>query len=49
MTGSRQPTLFTEDAFEDIYRNHVAAIELNRRDAPQATHKLLHGLFNQVM
>ncbi|KAJ7805231.1 hypothetical protein B0H14DRAFT_3882987 [Mycena olivaceomarginata] len=49
MTGSRQPTLFTEDAFEDIYRNHVAAIELNRRDAPKATHKLLHGLFNQVM
>ncbi|KAJ7853977.1 hypothetical protein B0H14DRAFT_3865651 [Mycena olivaceomarginata] len=46
---SRQPTLFTEDAFEDIYRNHVAAIELNRRDAPKATHKLLHGLFNQVM
>ncbi|KAJ7841712.1 hypothetical protein B0H14DRAFT_3140134 [Mycena olivaceomarginata] len=49
MTGSRQPTLFTEDAFEDTYRNHVAAIELNRRDAPKATHKLLHGLFNQVM
>ncbi|KAJ7836887.1 hypothetical protein B0H14DRAFT_2589450 [Mycena olivaceomarginata] len=49
MTGSRQPTLFTEDAFEDIYRNHVTAIELNRRDAPKATHKLLHGLFNQVM
>ncbi|KAJ7722675.1 hypothetical protein B0H14DRAFT_3170128 [Mycena olivaceomarginata] len=49
MTGSRQPTLFTEDAFEDIYRNHVAAIELNRRDAPKATHKLLHGLFNQVI
>ncbi|KAJ7710201.1 hypothetical protein B0H14DRAFT_2646126 [Mycena olivaceomarginata] len=49
MTGSQQPTLFTEDAFEDICRNHVAVIELNRCDAPQATHKLLHGLFNQVM
>ncbi|KAF8169469.1 hypothetical protein K438DRAFT_1983293 [Mycena galopus ATCC 62051] len=48
MSGTRQPAPFTEDAFEDIYRNHIATLEQNLASAPKSTHKLLHNLFKQV-
>ncbi|KAJ6558403.1 hypothetical protein B0H19DRAFT_1235265 [Mycena capillaripes] len=48
MTGRHQNTPFTEDAYEDTYRNHVSTLEGARRTAPHATHRIMHALFTEV-
>ncbi|KAJ7177257.1 hypothetical protein C8R43DRAFT_1118264 [Mycena crocata] len=48
MTGRRQTIQFTEDAYEDTYRNHLATLESVRDHAPKSLHKNLHELFTEV-
>ncbi|KAJ7705816.1 hypothetical protein B0H16DRAFT_1747068 [Mycena metata] len=48
MTGQRQTIAFTEDAYEDTYRNHMTTLASTRARAPVSMHKLMHGLFNEV-
>ncbi|KAJ7796042.1 hypothetical protein B0H13DRAFT_2392833 [Mycena leptocephala] len=48
MTGHRQNIPFTEDAYEDIYRNHIATLEEVRKSAPKSIHRILHELFTEV-
>ncbi|KAJ7161689.1 hypothetical protein C8R46DRAFT_1283996 [Mycena filopes] len=48
MTGQRQTIAFTEDAYEDTYRNHINTLVASRTKAPLSMHKLMHGLFNEV-
>ncbi|KAJ6537054.1 hypothetical protein B0H19DRAFT_1182448 [Mycena capillaripes] len=48
MTGRRQNIPFTEDAYEDIYRNHIATLEQVRKSAPKSMHRILHELFTEV-
>ncbi|KAJ7704445.1 hypothetical protein B0H17DRAFT_1193679 [Mycena rosella] len=48
MTGQRQPIVFMEDAFEDIYCIHIQTLESTRAAAPISMHKVLHQLFNNV-
>ncbi|KAJ7466391.1 hypothetical protein FB451DRAFT_412753 [Mycena latifolia] len=45
MTGQRQNIPFTEDAYEDTYRNHMETLSQVRGTAPTAMHKLMHELF----
>ncbi|KAJ7459974.1 hypothetical protein B0H11DRAFT_2316035 [Mycena galericulata] len=48
MTGQRQNIAFTEDAYEDTYRNHIATLQQVRSSAPRSLHGVLHGLFKEV-
>ncbi|KAJ7755609.1 hypothetical protein DFH07DRAFT_940770 [Mycena maculata] len=48
MTGQRQTIPFTEDAYENVYRNHMASLADTRVKAGLAMHQLLHGLFKEV-
>ncbi|KAJ7797259.1 hypothetical protein B0H14DRAFT_3493921 [Mycena olivaceomarginata] len=48
MTGKRQNIPFTEDAYEDIYRNHMATLHDTRKNAHKAMHNLLHELFTEI-
>ncbi|KAJ7814889.1 hypothetical protein B0H14DRAFT_3149262 [Mycena olivaceomarginata] len=48
MTGRRQNIPFTEDAYEDIYRNHIATLEQTRKNARKGMHRILHELFTEV-
>jgi hypothetical protein len=43
MTGHRQNIPFTEDAYEDIYRNHIATLEEVRTSAPKSMHRILQS------
>ncbi|KAF7371582.1 hypothetical protein MVEN_00013600 [Mycena venus] len=47
-TGRRQNIPFTEDAYEDIYRNHMATLSDIRKNAKRSLHQLLHELFVEV-
>ncbi|KAJ7259094.1 hypothetical protein B0H12DRAFT_1232084 [Mycena haematopus] len=47
-TGRRQPIAFTEDAYEETYRNHMQTLERARNDTPKSLHQILHGLFTEV-
>ncbi|KAJ6582104.1 hypothetical protein B0H19DRAFT_1370246 [Mycena capillaripes] len=47
-TGERQTIAFTEGAYEDTYRNHMKTLVDTRDYAPNALHKVLHRLFNEV-
>ncbi|KAJ6557071.1 hypothetical protein DFH09DRAFT_1317647 [Mycena vulgaris] len=48
MTGQRQNIVFTEDAYEDMYHNHMASLETARSGAPHSVHELMHTLFKEV-
>lgn len=48
MTGRRQNIPFTEDAYEDTYRNHIATLEQTRKNARKGMHRILHELFTEV-
>ncbi|KAF7342814.1 hypothetical protein MSAN_01997300 [Mycena sanguinolenta] len=48
-TGERQVIAFTEGAYEDTYRNHMKTLSDTHDAAPVALHKVLHGLFNDVI
>ncbi|KAJ7260010.1 hypothetical protein B0H12DRAFT_1231947 [Mycena haematopus] len=48
MTGHKVSIPFTEDVYEDIYRNHISTLEQVRKNAPVSLHKVLHGLFVDV-
>ncbi|KAJ6613823.1 hypothetical protein B0H10DRAFT_2221938 [Mycena sp. CBHHK59/15] len=48
-TGERQTIAFTEGAYEDTYRNHMKTLPDTRDYAPNALHKVLHRLFNEVI
>ncbi|KAJ7758310.1 hypothetical protein B0H16DRAFT_1720915 [Mycena metata] len=48
MTGQHQTIAFTEEAYEDTYRNHMTTLASTRARAPVSMHKLMHGLFNEV-
>ncbi|KAJ7498398.1 hypothetical protein B0H11DRAFT_1997606 [Mycena galericulata] len=48
MTGQRQNIAFTEDAYEDTYRNHITTLQQVRSTAPRSLHGILHGLFTEV-
>ncbi|KAJ7810214.1 hypothetical protein B0H14DRAFT_3151326 [Mycena olivaceomarginata] len=48
MTGRRQNIPFTEDAYEDIYRNHIATLEQTCKNARKGMHRILHELFTEV-
>ncbi|KAJ7838948.1 hypothetical protein B0H14DRAFT_2788253, partial [Mycena olivaceomarginata] len=48
LSGKRQNIPFTEDTYEDIYRNHMATLQLTRENAPKSMHDILHTLFKQV-
>ncbi|KAJ7847787.1 hypothetical protein B0H14DRAFT_2768835, partial [Mycena olivaceomarginata] len=41
LTGKRQNIPFTEDTYEDIYRNHMATLQLTRENAPKSMHDIL--------
>ncbi|KAJ7818108.1 hypothetical protein B0H14DRAFT_3474088 [Mycena olivaceomarginata] len=47
-TGQRQNIAFTEDAYEDTYRNHMASLEIARNQGPVSVHRILHGLFMDI-
>ncbi|KAJ7343943.1 hypothetical protein DFH08DRAFT_1009143 [Mycena albidolilacea] len=36
------------DTYEDIYRNHMATLQLTHENAPKSMHNILHTLFKQV-
>ncbi|KAJ7321042.1 hypothetical protein DFH08DRAFT_970337 [Mycena albidolilacea] len=44
LTGKRQNIPFTENTYEDIYRNHMATLQLTRENAPKSMHDILHSL-----
>ncbi|KAJ7078688.1 hypothetical protein B0H15DRAFT_859884, partial [Mycena belliarum] len=48
MTGQRQNIAFTEDAYEDTYRNHMESLKQVREKSPIPFHKLMHEFFNDV-
>ncbi|KAJ7085490.1 hypothetical protein B0H15DRAFT_847038 [Mycena belliarum] len=48
MTGQRQNIAFTEDAYEDTYRNHMDSLKQVREKSPIPFHKLMHEFFNDV-
>ncbi|KAJ6454788.1 hypothetical protein C8R45DRAFT_1188836 [Mycena sanguinolenta] len=48
VTGRRQTIAFTEDAYEDTYRNHISTLEDSRKTAPKGVHRILHAMFNEV-
>ncbi|KAJ7764607.1 hypothetical protein DFH07DRAFT_1016427 [Mycena maculata] len=48
MTGHKVSIPFTEDAYEDTYRNHISSLNQVRKNAPVSLHKVLHGLFTDV-
>ncbi|KAJ6615882.1 hypothetical protein B0H10DRAFT_2220060 [Mycena sp. CBHHK59/15] len=48
MNGEHKNIPFTEDAYEDTYRNHRTTLSDTRGSAPKSLHQVLHKLFNSV-
>ncbi|KAJ7021152.1 hypothetical protein C8F04DRAFT_1274057 [Mycena alexandri] len=48
MTGERQAIKFTENAYEDSYRSHLATLKKARATAPTTTARLLHTIYKEV-
>ncbi|KAJ7649253.1 hypothetical protein B0H17DRAFT_1338733 [Mycena rosella] len=48
MTGQRQNIPFTEDAYEDTYRNHMSSLRDLRTRYANALHQRLHELFKDT-
>ncbi|KAJ7785095.1 hypothetical protein DFH07DRAFT_948176 [Mycena maculata] len=49
LTGTRQQIKFTESAYEDSYRSHLATLADTRANAPTATAALLHEIYVDVI